>query len=138
MVRKTRRCKRNATFYDIAKKINPGYKGYLTPSMNQNLLERVQEHIKQHKKYNPGDILFIGSTHATRQYYGLVLVMDTEKYTTVWFDTIWDAVFTKKILTSLKQKGVKYGPMLETMDPYTLQLFQGDDVIEKLKSHGIY
>ena len=138
MVRKTRRCKRNATFYDIAKKINPGYKGYLTQSMNQNLLERVQEHIKQHKKYNPGDILFIGSTHPTRQYYGLVLVMDTEKYSTVWFDTIWDAVFTKNILTSLKQKGVKYGPMLQAMDPYTLQLFRGDDVIEQLKSHGIY
>ena len=144
----TRRCVKlsakrniNAKFYDIAKKINPGYNGYLTQPMNENILERVEEHIKKHK-YNCGDILFVGSTYKTRQYYGLVLVMDTEKYRSVWFDSIWDAVFAKKILPSLKQKGVKYQPMLDSADQYTLDLLFGsddyEDIIEKLKSHGIY
>ena len=138
-VKKTRKLKHNAKFYDIAKIINPGYNGYLTQPMSENILERVEQHIK-HKKYNPGDILFIGSTYKSRQYYGLVLVMDTEEYSTVWFDSIWDAVFTKKILQSLKQKGVKYRPMLDSANQATLDLlFGGDeDVIEKLKVHGIY
>lgn len=131
----------NAKFYDIAKKINPGYNGYLTQPMSENMRERIEAHIKKHN-YNCGDILSVGSTYKTRQYYGLVLVMDTEKYRSVWFDSIWDAVFAKKILPSLKQKGVKYQPMLDSADQNTLDLLFGsddyEDIVEKLQSHGIY
>jgi hypothetical protein len=131
----------NAKFYDIAKQINPGYNGYLTQAMSENILERVEAHIKKHK-YNCGDILSVGSTYKTRQYYGLVLVMDTEQYRSVWFDSIWDAIFTKKNLQSLKQKGVKYQHMLDTVNDPTFELLFGsddyEDIVEKLKSHGIY
>jgi hypothetical protein len=131
----------NAKFYDIAKQINPRYNGYLTQAMSENILERVEAHIKKHK-YNCGDILSVGSTYKTRQYYGLVLVMDTEEYRSVWFDRIWDAVFAKNILPSLKQKGVKYKHMLDTVNDATIELLFGsddyEDIVEKLKSHGIY
>ena len=129
----------NAKFYDIAKKINPGYNGYLTQDMSENILERVEAHIKKCKKYNPGDILFVGSTYKTRQYYGLMLVMDNVPEQ---FDSIWDTIFTKSILPSLQQKGVKYQHMLDTVNDPTFELLFGSDdyrpVVEKLKSHGIY
>jgi len=126
-----------STILQYCQKNKSGYKGYLTQPMSEDIIERVEDYIKKHK-YNIGDILFVGSTYQSRQYYGLVLVMDEP----VWFDNIWDAIFTKKNLQSLKQKGVKYRPMLQSAKQYTLDLlFGGDDyedVIEQLKSHGLY
>ena len=103
--------------------------------MDENLKERMEDYAKT-QKFKTGDILFVGSTYETRQYYGFYLVLDKsiEAYDHFWEDGV---LHNSKLL---RKKGVKYQNMFHTISTQTFELlFEGSDVqIEDLQAHGLY
>ena len=65
-----------AQFHDIANEVSPGYDGtgYITAEMNEGLDERIINVIREDENIRDGDVLFVGSTHETRQAHGFGLV----------------------------------------------------------------
>jgi hypothetical protein len=58
-------------FYDIASDVFPKYSeyGYIISKYYSCKTEMIQDYVNKHSnKFNPGDILFVGSTYESRQY----------------------------------------------------------------------
>jgi hypothetical protein len=69
--------RRDASFYDIAEKVTPGYedRGELTREEGKTLTSRLKTYLRNHTNIKYGDIVFVGST-SDRQEYGFKLVLD--------------------------------------------------------------
>ena len=64
-----------AKFYNIANVIDPNYQenDYLSID-DSEVNSLVLNYLNEHQEINTGDIVFIGSTYETRQYYGFIMV----------------------------------------------------------------
>ena len=64
-----------AKFYDIAHEIDPEFdmNGFLRPEMNNP--QNINKVLDKHPEFNPGDVLFVGSTYETRQEYGFAIYL---------------------------------------------------------------
>lgn len=64
-----------AKFHDIVEDVDPEYheNGHLTD--HKQLTNNIEKAIKKHPEIKSGDILFIGSTYETRQYYGFAMYL---------------------------------------------------------------
>ena len=73
---------RNATFHYIADIINPTYEdlGYIDDDIDENEINTKIYQFIDENKLQFGDILFIGSTYETRQYYGFVMVNEDKTF----------------------------------------------------------
>jgi predicted DNA-binding WGR domain protein len=65
----------HAKFYNIATEIDPEYEGngHLRAEMDNT--ENINKVLDKHPEFNPGDILFVGSTYESRQEYGFALFL---------------------------------------------------------------
>lgn len=66
-----------AKFFDVASDIFPIYQedGFITKAYGSKANDMIHAHVNKNKsKFHPGDILFVGSTNQTRQYYGFVII----------------------------------------------------------------
>jgi len=65
---------RQATFYNVAEELTPGYwdHGCLLEAVPK---DKIRDYILAHPEMQPGDILFLGSTYQTRQEYGFIIVV---------------------------------------------------------------
>ena len=74
----------NAKFYNVANDIFPGHseEGYILPKYNKEKnqkREMVQNYVDKESKFNPGDILFVGSTNDTRQFQNAYVIINNER-----------------------------------------------------------
>ena len=81
---KSPKSKMIAKFYNVANDIFPGHSedGYILPKYNKEKNQKrkmVQKYIDKESKFNPGDILFVGSTSDSRYYEGAFVIISNDR-----------------------------------------------------------
>ena len=116
--------KKMAKFYDIANLIDKNYQNNCYIQIdNDDFEERVRNYIQNNESLNTGDILFVGSTYETRQYYGFIII--DKRLEPNWYHSEQgiDLIFENDDLKHyLSTNNVKYQELFANLNNYFSEL----------------
>lgn len=133
-----------ANFYDISNKIDENYhlNQYVTID-DDELHNKVISYLNDNNHIKTGDIIFIGSTYETRQYYGFIMVDKRNDIKYVSAEEATNLPFENSNLKDfLKKNKIKYGKLFNNLNE-KFSLLSGfsnekEEVEEDYKNIGIW
>ena len=132
-----------AKFKDISNIVDRKYnvEGYVTNGDKHS--KNIEKYISKYKRIKTGDILFVGSSYLSRQYYGFIIVdkregnnwHGAEKGTNLPFES-------KSLRDYLISNNIKYGDLFQNLDEHFGYLsgykYRPDEIENDYKKHGLW
>ena len=133
-----------ANFYDISNELDENYnKNQYVTIDDDELHERVISYLNNNNNIKTGDIIFIGSTYETRQYYGFIMVDKRDGIKYVSAEEATSLPFENSNLKEFLQKNkIKYGQLFNNLNE-NFSLLSGysnekDEVQEDYQNIGLW
>ena len=125
-----------AKFYNIVNKLDSKYDINQCVLISEEKLDKkIINYLKNNSEIKTGDILFVGSTYETRQYYGFIIVdkRDDLKYYSA--EQCIDLVYSdENFMKYLSSNNFKYKELFEGLNDYFSELsgynYEPDEVAE--------
>ena len=133
-----------AKFYNIANIIDPNYNQNDYLSIDDSEIDGfVLSYLNEHNEINTGDILFIGSTYETRQYYGFIMIDKRDGIKWINSEQGVDLPFENNELKDyLSNNKIKYKELFNSLSNYFSELsgykYDKEDIAEDYNNSGIW
>ena len=133
-----------ANFYDISNKLDENYNKNQYINIDEDEFHnRVISYLNNNNNIKTGDIIFIGSTYETRQYYGFIMVDKRDGIKYVSAEEATSLPFENSNLKEFLQKNkIKYGQLFNNLNE-NFSLLSGysnekDEVQEDYQNIGLW
>ena len=133
-----------AKFYSIANIIDENYKDNCCLTIDESQVDTlVSNYLKYHNEIKTGDILFIGSTYETRQYYGFIMVDKRDGNNWINSEQAISLPFENtSLLSYLSDNNIKYKSLFASLSKYFSELtgysYEKDEVASDYLDSGIW
>ena len=132
-----------AKFYNIANLIDKDYENNDYLSINDSEVDSlILNYLNEHTEINTGDILFIGSTYETRQYYGFIMV--DKRNGIRWINSeqgIYLPFEESEFKDYLSKNQIKYKELFNSLPKYFSELsgfnYEKEEVAEDYFKNGL-
>jgi len=133
-----------AKFYNIANLIDKDYENNDYLSINDSEVDNtLSNYLNEHDEVNTGDILFIGSTYETRQYYGFIMV--DKRNGIRWINSeqgIYLPFEESEFKDYLSKNQIKYKELFNSLPKYFSELsgltYEKEEVAEDYFKNGLW
>ena len=133
-----------AKFYNIANLIDNNYENNNFLSIDDSDVDNyLFNYLNEHNEVNTGDILFIGSTYETRQYYGFIIVDKRDGIKWINSEQGIDLPFENTGFKEyLSKNKIKYKELFNSLPKYFSELsgynYDKEEVAEDYLKNGLW
>ena len=133
-----------AKFYNISNIIDTNYITNYYISIDEEVHKtNIQKYLNEHPEIKTGDILFVGSTYETRQYYGFIIIDKRQGINWYHSEQGIDLPFENQSLKDyLFNNNIKYKELFDSLSKYFSDLsgysYEKEDVAEDYHKYGIW
>ena len=133
-----------AKFYNIANVIDPNYlKNDCLSIDDSEVNTQVLNYLNEHSEINTGDIVFIGSTYESRQYYGFIMV--DKRNGIKWINSeqgIYLPFENSEFENYLIDSNIKYKELFDSLPSYFSEIsgynYDKEEVAKDYHKYGIW